>query len=76
MFAKNSSGTSPAENIWGAIGKPVTNAIGGAYDWASDKLFNAQYGGPDVKPVTYPTDTSVDENGMNNQNYYDWYNTI
>jgi hypothetical protein len=76
MFAKNASGTSPAENIWGAIGAPVKDAISGAYDWAKDKAFNAYYGGTDATPVAIPTDTSVDANGMNNQNYYDWYNTI
>lgn len=36
MFSKNASGTSPAENLWGAIGAPVKDAISGTYDWAKN----------------------------------------
>jgi len=76
LFSKNASGTSAAGNLYGSVVQPVTNAIGNAYDYLSDKAFNAYYGGTDTNPVAIPTDTSVDANGMNNQNYYDWYNTI
>jgi hypothetical protein len=76
LFSKNASGTSAAGNIYGSVIQPVTNAIGDAYKYASDKAFNAYYGGTDTTPVAVPTDRSVDANGMNNQNYYDWYNTI
>jgi len=38
LFSKNASGTSAAGNLYGAIGAPVTSAIGGAYDWAKNAL--------------------------------------
>ena len=48
MFTKGASGTSPAENIWGAIGAPVSKAIGDAYDWTK----NYFGGGPDVNDTS------------------------
>jgi hypothetical protein len=45
MFQTPSGGgKSAAENLWGAIGAPVKDAIGEAYDWTKNNLF----GGPDV----------------------------
>ena len=38
LFSKNASGTSAAGNIWGAVGAPITNAVGGAYDWTKNAL--------------------------------------
>ena len=43
LFSKNASGTSAAGNIWGAVGAPVTNAVGGAYDWTKN-LFSGNTG--------------------------------
>lgn len=70
LFAKNGSGTSAAENIWGAIGKPVTNAIGEAYDRTKDKFFNQNpgfntgaandYTVPRTAPTTYDYYNSPD----------------
>lgn len=54
MFTKNSSGTSPAENIWGVIGAPVKDAISGAYDWTKNTLF-----GPDVSTPSYVGQTGL-----------------
>jgi hypothetical protein len=57
LFSKNSSGTSAAGNIYGAIGAPVTSAIGGAYDWAKNAFgggntgnYTGATGGLDTTP--------------------------
>jgi len=57
LFSKNASGTSAAGNIWGAVGAPVTNAIGGVYDWTKNAFgggntgnYTGTTGGLDTTP--------------------------
>jgi hypothetical protein len=62
LFSKNASGTSAAGNLYGAIGAPVTSAIGGAYDWAKNA-----FGGGTNAGTTAATNTtgSMGDTGAN-----------